>query len=103
MIKHYIDASGMIHGFDTENEYSVEQMAKPEFRELTSTEVSTLVYGADERQWRNAELLRADVELNKVQDGGTGTVTAWREYRNALRDWPESPDFPNVEARPVSP
>ncbi len=59
---------------------------------------------AAERVWRNSELERADVELNKVQDGmGTGTVSSWREYRCALRDWPESPDFPDSTKRPVAP
>jgi len=27
----------------------------------------------------------------------------WREYRKALRSWPEHEDFPNKESRPVSP
>ena len=41
----------------------------------------------EERQWRDAELNNADIELNKVQDGrGTGLVSDWRDYRNALRD-----------------
>lgn len=57
-----------------------------------------------EKFWRNDELSRADIELNKVQDGvGTGTVAAWREYRCYLRDWPESPDFPDSTKRPKSP
>ena len=57
-----------------------------------------------ERVWRNGELARADIELNKVQDGvGHGTVTAWREYRCALRDWPENPSFPNVDQLPTAP
>lgn len=51
-----------------------------------------------QRLWRNAELARADVQLNKVQDGvkGIGTVDAWRKYRMALRDWPASDTFPDV-------
>lgn len=60
--------------------------------------------GIAEREWRNAEISRSDIELNKVQDGvGTGTVGAWREYRCALRDWPEHPDFPQADKRPVAP
>ena len=58
----------------------------------------------NERLWRNLELSRADIELNKVQDGmGSGTVTAWREYRCALRNWPASPDFPDSTKRPIAP
>lgn len=57
-----------------------------------------------ERDWRNGELDRADIELNKVQDGvGVGTVAAWREYRCALRDWPAHAMFPDSAHRPVSP
>lgn len=57
-----------------------------------------------ERVWRNDELLAADIELNKVQDGvGVGTVAAWREYRCALRDWPDHAMFPDSAHRPVSP
>lgn len=59
---------------------------------------------ADEREWRNSEIARSDIELLKVQDGmGVGTVTAWREYRCSLRDWPESPNFPDSTKRPVAP
>lgn len=56
-----------------------------------------------EREWRNAELARADIQLLKVEDGakGIGTQKAWREYRNALRDYPTSEGFPTV--RPVAP
>lgn len=59
-----------------------------------------------ERYWRDSELIRSDIELYKVQDSdpkAVGTVAGWREYRKALRAWPEHKDFPNKEKRPVSP
>ena len=59
-----------------------------------------------EKAWRDSELIRADIELYKVQDSdpkAVGTVAGWREYRKALRAWPEHKDFPNKEKRPVSP
>lgn len=57
-----------------------------------------------ERAWRNSELDRADIELNKVQDGmGTTSVASWREYRCALRNWPENEFFPDSSKRPVAP
>lgn len=59
-----------------------------------------------ERVWRDGELTRADIELNKVQDGDSsavGSVTDWRTYRKALRSWPESSDFPDNSKRPVAP
>lgn len=59
-----------------------------------------------ERGWRNSELLRADIELNKVQDSdpkAVGTVGQWREYRKQLRAWPDHTDFPDKLKRPTSP
>lgn len=55
------------------------------------------------KEWRDAELSRADIQLNKVQDGMKigGTVNDWRKYRVALRVWPDAEDFP-VNA-PVAP
>lgn len=59
-----------------------------------------------EKAWRDAELVRADEELNKVQDSdpkAKGTVSEWREYRKLLRGLPEATGFPNKESRPTSP
>lgn len=56
-----------------------------------------------ERLWRDNELNKADIELNKVQDGmGTGLVSQWRKYRCDLRNYPASTGFPYGE-RPTSP
>ena len=55
------------------------------------------------RIWRDAELTRADIELNKVQDGmGIGTVTQWRSYRVALRNWPTTDGWPE-STKPAAP
>jgi hypothetical protein len=59
-----------------------------------------------ERFWRDRELIRADIELNKVQDSdpkAVGSVLDWRTYRKALRAWPEDKNFPKQEFRPKSP
>jgi hypothetical protein len=59
---------------------------------------------AIERYWRDSELTRADIELNKAQDGdGTGSVRAWREYRKSLRVYPEVEGFPVSGLRPKAP
>lgn len=59
---------------------------------------------AVERIWRDTELRRAGIELNKVQDGmGVGSVSAWREYRCALRNLPQHELFRAIEARPTVP
>ncbi|MNQ58988.1 hypothetical protein D3C85_732080 [compost metagenome] len=59
-----------------------------------------------ERSWRNSELDRSDIELYKVQDSdpkSVGSVSAWREYRKALRAWPDSVEFPDQSKRPTAP
>ena len=59
---------------------------------------------ASERAWRNGELARSDIELNKALDGrGTVSVAQWGEYRNALRDWSEAEAFPDEAGRPAAP
>lgn len=57
------------------------------------------------REWRNAELARADIELYKAQDGDktVGTIKSWRDYRVALRAWPQTEGFPSMDTRPVAP
>ena len=70
----------------------------------TIEQANTEVLAQHERSWRNQALAEADIELLKVQDDrGTGLVADWRDYRNALRDWPENENFPNSEFRPLSP
>ncbi|MNF56514.1 hypothetical protein D3C84_380030 [compost metagenome] len=62
------------------------------------------IQAKSERIWRDSELARCDIELSKVQDGmGKGTVSAWREYRCALRNWPTNENFPAKESRPTAP
>lgn len=57
------------------------------------------------RDWRDSELLQADITLLKIQDGmtGLGNVGDWRKYRIALRTWPEAEGFPSIESRPLRP
>jgi hypothetical protein len=70
----------------------------------TIEQANTEVLAKQERSWRNQALKEADIELLKVQDDrGVGLVSDWRDYRNALRDWPENENFPNSEFRPISP
>ncbi|MBX9754638.1 MAG: phage tail assembly chaperone [Pseudomonadaceae bacterium] len=57
-----------------------------------------------ERQWRDTELDKADIQLNKLQDGGgTGAETEWRRYRVELRNWPAAQGFPDAAKRPCRP
>jgi len=57
-----------------------------------------------ERQWRNGELQRADIEVFKAEDtAGAFNAEDWRSYRQTLRAWPASPDFPDSAKRPAAP
>lgn len=58
-----------------------------------------------ERAWRDSELARADIELNKSEDGdGVATPAEWRAYRIALRAYPDTEGFPdNTQLRPIAP
>jgi hypothetical protein len=59
---------------------------------------------SEERNWRARELSRADVAINRAEDAGDAELTrAWRQYRQALRDWPASPNFPDATCRPTAP
>lgn len=58
---------------------------------------------AVERVWRNAELEKVDIEVNKAADSAHPSESAWRQYRVALRYWPQSPEFPDSSARPAAP
>ncbi|WP_245704289.1 phage tail assembly chaperone [Pseudomonas defluvii] len=74
---------------------------------LTPEEVAAL-----ERAWRDSVLAQAvwlrDRHRDQLEIGGSTTLTAeqFQEllvYMQALRDWPQSPDFPLTEHRPVAP
>ena len=49
---------------------------------------------AFEREWRNSELSQADIEINKKEDNGLD-ASRLRQYRNALRVYPQAPNFPH--------
>lgn len=64
------------------------------------TQAQLVVLG---RAWRDAELLKADIEVSKAADTARATEPAWRRYREALRQWPQSGDFPDTAGRPKTP
>ncbi len=54
------------------------------------------------RNWRNSELFRADIIINKIEDFEIeGDSKLWRQYRVALRNWPSTEDFPAT--KPTAP
>lgn len=62
---------------------------------------------SEARAWRDSELRRADIEINKIQDSsstkGSKKLCDWRKYRCNLRDWPASAGFPLDTSRPNPP
>lgn len=67
---------------------------------------------ADERKWRDSELSLSDGVVarhrDQVEAGAESSLSpeqykALQTYRQALRDWPDSPDFPNTTKRPAAP
>lgn len=65
-----------------------------------------------ERRWRDTELKLTDPVVarhrDQVEAMSETTLTAeqyvtLQAYRSALRDWPESREFPNSTKRPVAP
>jgi hypothetical protein len=60
---------------------------------------------AQERAWRDAQYVAVHTEINRVDDGHSSQnppASAWRTYRNELRDYPQQGDFPNG-TRPTPP
>lgn len=112
-MKYVVDKEGNYLGAFDEKSYPSGALTVPH-PPLFSSQVwdgkkwsdSTAEVEFQERLWRDSELDRADIELYKVQDSdpkAKGSVSEWREYRKALRAYPESEGFPNKESRPVAP
>ncbi|MFJ2531964.1 phage tail assembly chaperone [Pseudomonas helmanticensis] len=79
---------------------------------LTDPVVSPETLGSYERAWRNHVLQNTqwlvfrDAEELEVGEGTTLRSEEFKQllaYRQALRDWPNDPDFPNLLSRPVEP
>lgn len=59
-----------------------------------------------EKSWRNRELVKSDIEINKLQDADKNSISSigiWRTYRKQLRAWPEHKNFPDKLFRPTPP
>lgn len=79
---------------------------------LTDPVVSPATLASHERAWRNQMLQNTqwlvfrDAEELEVGEGTTLRAEEFKQllgYRQALRDWPNHPDFPDSHARPVEP
>lgn len=79
---------------------------------LADPVVSPATLASHERAWRNHVLQNTqwlvfrDAEELEVGEGTTLRSEEFKQllaYRQALRDWPNDPDFPNLLSRPVEP
>ncbi|MDD1000471.1 phage tail assembly chaperone [Pseudomonas sp. TNT2022 ID642] len=79
---------------------------------LTDPLIAPIERASDERAWRNHVLQNTqwlvfrDAEELEVGGGTTLRTEEFKEllaYRQALRDWPNQPDFPDARSRPVEP
>lgn len=79
---------------------------------LTDPVISPEAAVTHERAWRNAVLrdtqwlVWRDAEELEVGEGTTLRTEEFKQllaYRQALRDWPNDPDFPDARSRPVEP
>lgn len=74
------------------------------FKDLEKCPSIEVMSALDERMWRNDELKKADVIINKIEDFEIeGDSKAWRKYRVALRNWPDHDKFPSKRSRPKAP
>lgn len=58
-----------------------------------------------EREWRNTQYSEVAIALDRHSDASpsaVGTQEQWQDYREALRQYPQQPDFPHG-VRPSQP
>ncbi|MFL1525848.1 phage tail assembly chaperone [Pseudomonas sp. O230] len=88
---------------------------------LSEAEVQAYIHSAtaptttkadDERKWRDAKLISVmwlrERHRDQLEIAGPATLSTEQfsellVYMQALRDWPQSPDFPDNQHRPVAP
>lgn len=79
---------------------------------LSDPLVSSISLASVERAWRNQVLQNSqwlvfrDAEELEVGAGTTLRAEEFKQllaYRQALRDWPDHPEFPDARSRPVEP
>lgn len=103
------DAEGLVVGeFENRQAGFAEEWLSVEELELLQVDTSATT----ERAWRDSELAKQvwlrDRHRDQIELGVATTLTADQfaellAYIRDLRDWPQSPDFPDQAKRPVAP
>lgn len=74
--------------------------------------ISPIAFANRERAWRNQVLqstqwlVLRDAEELETGEGTTLRTEEFKQllaYRQALRDWPDQPEFPDAHSRPIEP
>lgn len=87
-------------------------MTPPALKDKAVLELTIEQLAAIERRWRDAEVNSTEWLVNRHRDEldmqqsptlETAQYTELLEYRQALRDWPQTGLFPDVSQRPVAP
>ncbi|MGA9701139.1 phage tail assembly chaperone [Pseudomonas sp.] len=113
-MKYFVNDVGEVFAFDLEAD------APDSLRAISEDEAMVLAAGpaplpdltAIERVWRDTELLEVTWLRDRHRDqleidlATTLSASQFKElliYMQALRDWPQLPDFPNTSHRPIAP
>ena len=105
-MKYYKNTNGEVYAYETEEER--QEWGLPELAEMTPEEVEAHLNPpvdpeqlADKARVQRAALLR-ESDWTQVSDAPVDQQ-AWADYRQALRDVPEQPGFPENINWPVAP
>lgn len=105
-----LDYQALLDGQTLGKQIVTGEKGLPELREPPAPTEEQLA--ASERFWRDARLAATDplvVRNRDEQEAGRATTLGAEQYQQLqgyrldLRDWPDSPDFPNQARRPAAP
>lgn len=118
-MKYYIDGvTGKVHAYDDDAPShfvaaGLVPMSKTEVAEYIRNAIKPAPTAAEvEREWRDSELVSLiwlrDRHRDQLEIKGDTNLTPEQfgellAYMQALRDWPQLPEFPNSEHRPKAP
>lgn len=120
-MEYYLDEkSGALFAYDDAD--AAEEFAPKHLKPISEQRAKTLIEELNkplpismtvkEREWRDAELTavmwlrerhRDQLEIESPTSLAADQFKELLVYMQALRDWPQSPDFPDIQRRPAAP